>query len=85
MRARADLCFRPRLNRVRLLDWHKFDSVVQGGYESAMQDLALVDPAEIARFHKSGCRRWSPEVLRGWGRCPDSRGVTCPELSGSPP
>jgi NTE family protein len=50
MRARADLCFRPRLNRVRLLDWHKFDSVVRDGYESAMQDLALVDPAEIARF-----------------------------------
>jgi NTE family protein len=50
MRARADLCLRPRLNRVRLLEWHKFDSLVQDGYESTMKDLSLFDPAELARF-----------------------------------
>lgn len=42
MRARADVCFRPRLSRVGLLDWHRFDATVQDGYVSASKDLALL-------------------------------------------
>jgi NTE family protein len=42
MRARADICFRPTLRRVGLLDWHRFDAVVQDGYKSASKDLAFI-------------------------------------------
>jgi NTE family protein len=45
MRARADICFRPRLRLVGLLDWHRFDEVVQDGYESASKDLAIMGPS----------------------------------------
>lgn len=49
MRARADICFRPRLNGVRLLDWHRFDAAVRDSYASAKTDLSLLDPAVLAR------------------------------------
>ena len=51
MRARADICFRPRLNKIRLLDWNKFDEVVRDGYASAKEDIALLDRTEIAAYH----------------------------------
>lgn len=51
MRARADICFRPRLDRVRLLDWHKFDEVVRSGYEGAREEIGLLDPRELAAYH----------------------------------
>jgi NTE family protein len=51
MRARADICVRPRLNGVGLLDWHRFDEAVKGGYETAREDIALLDPRELAAYH----------------------------------
>jgi NTE family protein len=51
MRAKADICIRPRLNDVGLLDWSKFDEVVRGGYETAREDIALLDPRELAAYH----------------------------------
>lgn len=50
MRLKADICFRPRLNTIRLLDWHKFDEVVKAGFDTAVEDLAVTDPAELARY-----------------------------------
>jgi hypothetical protein len=51
MRARADICFRPRLNRIRLIDWNKFDEVVRDGHASAREDIALLDRSEVAAYH----------------------------------
>ena len=51
MRANADICFRPRLNGVGLLDWNRFDEAVRGGYETAREDIALLDPRELAAYH----------------------------------
>ncbi|PWB66605.1 MAG: patatin [Bradyrhizobiaceae bacterium] len=48
MRGRADLCFRPTLRRVGLLDWSRYPDVVQDGYESAMRQLEAIDPAILA-------------------------------------
>jgi NTE family protein len=39
-RALADLCFHPPLERVGLLQWKRFDRIVQIGYEHALQMLA---------------------------------------------
>jgi NTE family protein len=48
MRGRADICFRPKLRRVGLLDWKKYPDVVQDGYESAMRQIEALDPAVLA-------------------------------------
>jgi NTE family protein len=50
MRERADLCIRPALTRVRLLDWGKYDAVVRSGYERAREQIADLDPALLARL-----------------------------------
>ncbi len=50
MRAKADVCFRPRLDGVGLLDWNKFDEAVRGGYETTREDIALLDPRELAAY-----------------------------------
>ncbi|NNM71763.1 patatin-like phospholipase family protein [Enterovirga aerilata] len=50
MRAKADLCVRPRLNGVGLLDWNRFDEAVRGGYETAREDVALLDPRELVAY-----------------------------------
>lgn len=50
MRTRADICIRPTLSGVRLLDWRKYDSVVRSGYDSAREQLAAVDAALLARL-----------------------------------
>jgi NTE family protein len=47
MRERADLCIRPALDRIGLLDWKKYDQVVRSGYESAKEQLAAADPAVV--------------------------------------
>jgi NTE family protein len=39
-RVLADLCFQPPLDRVGLLQWKRFDRIVQIGYEHALQVLA---------------------------------------------
>ncbi len=39
-RVLADLCFHPPLDRVGLLQWKRFDRIVQIGYEHALQVLA---------------------------------------------
>ncbi|MDB5559308.1 MAG: Patatin [Enterovirga sp.] len=50
MRAKADICFRPALTGVRLLDWNKFDDVVRSGYETARADLAVLDPGVLSAY-----------------------------------
>ena len=50
MRAKADICFRPLLKAVGLLDWTRFDEAVRGGYETAREDIALLDPRELAAY-----------------------------------
>ncbi|MEM1100484.1 MAG: patatin-like phospholipase family protein [Pseudomonadota bacterium] len=46
MSERADLCLRPELPRVGLLDWKKFPDTIEYGYQSATEQLAAL-PAEI--------------------------------------
>ena len=50
MRARADICIRPALDGIRLLDWRKYDSVVRSGYDSAKQQLRTVQPDLLQRL-----------------------------------
>ncbi len=50
MRAKANICFRPRLDRIGLLDWEKFDETVKAGFDSAVEDLALTDRSELAAY-----------------------------------
>ncbi len=45
-RALTDLYFNPPLERVGLLDWKRFDQVVQQGYEHALQVLGEPVPAK---------------------------------------
>jgi NTE family protein len=47
MRERADLCIRPTVGEVGLLDWKKYDQVVRSGYASAREQLAAADPAVV--------------------------------------
>ncbi len=51
MRAKADICFRPLLNGIGLLDWNRFDDAVKGGYETAREDISVLDPRELAAYH----------------------------------
>ena len=48
MRDRADLCIRPALSRVGLLEWKKFDLVVRSGYDSAAAVLAGLGQDRLA-------------------------------------
>ena len=48
MRDRADLCIRPTLARVGLLEWKKFESVVRCGYDSAATVLAGLSQERLA-------------------------------------
>ena len=48
MRDRADLCIRPILTRVGLLEWKKFDSVVRCGHDSAAAALAGLSQERLA-------------------------------------
>ena len=50
MRTRADICIRPTLAGVRLLDWRKYDSVVRSGYDSAKEQLRTVQPDLLKRL-----------------------------------
>ena len=50
MRTRADICIRPMLKGVRLLDWRKYDSVVRSGYDSAKEQLGTVGTDLLARL-----------------------------------
>ena len=48
MRDRADLCIRPVLARVGLLEWKKFDIVVRCGHDSAAAALAGLSQERLA-------------------------------------
>ena len=50
MRERADLCFRPDLAGIRMLQWHRYDTVVRLGYEHAQARLRELDPAVLASW-----------------------------------
>lgn len=50
MGLRADLRIQPRLKKVRLLDWHRFDEIVKAGFDSAVEDLAVTDPTELTAY-----------------------------------
>ena len=54
-RALTDLYFNPPLDRVGMLDWKRFDQVVQQGYEHALQVLGERVPAPVP----------SPEMVHG--------------------
>lgn len=54
-RALTDLYFNPPLDRVGMLDWKRFDQVVQQGYEHALQVLGVRGPAGAPE----------PELVRG--------------------
>jgi hypothetical protein len=50
MRAGADICIRPALSGVRLLNWRKLDRIVRSGYESVRERLGTVDAAILSRL-----------------------------------
>ena len=54
-RALTDLYFNPPLERVGMLDWKRFDQVVQQGYEHALQVLGERVPVPPP----------TPEMVRG--------------------
>jgi len=47
MRARADLCLRPELMRIGLLDWGKFNVAIEQGYASVAQQLEAAGEAAL--------------------------------------
>ena len=53
MRERADLCIRPILARVGLLEWKKFDLVVRCGYDSATAALAGLSLERLAALRRT--------------------------------
>ena len=50
MRARADLCLRPDLPRIGLLDWARFEDAIELGYASCSAQLDALDPALVAKL-----------------------------------
>ncbi|WP_308917605.1 patatin-like phospholipase family protein [Jannaschia sp. LMIT008] len=50
MRDRADLCLRPVLPRIGLLDWNRFEAAIDAGYESCKAQLDALPPEVLARF-----------------------------------
>ena len=49
-RAAVDLYFNPPLEKIGMLEWSRFDGIVQQGYEHAQQVLAAADPALLAKL-----------------------------------
>ena len=49
-RAGVDLYFNPPLDKVGMLEWDRFDGIVQQGYEHAQQVLAGTEAALLARL-----------------------------------
>ena len=50
MRERADLCVRPNMRGVGLLDWKRFDTAVERGREAALRALDEMTPEEERRL-----------------------------------
>jgi NTE family protein len=49
-RKRADLCFTPPMKGIGMLDWGKFDAIVETGYRHAKEILADLPETELARL-----------------------------------
>jgi NTE family protein len=49
-RQRADLCFTPALKGIGMLDWGKFDAIVELGYRHAKEVLERLPASEAARL-----------------------------------
>ncbi len=49
-RGQADLCFTPALAGIGMLDWRKFDTIVDLGYRHACQVLEELPPGDAARI-----------------------------------
>ena len=49
-RAGADLYFNPAMSRVGMLEWNRFDSIAQLGYEHAQGVLAQAAPELLQRL-----------------------------------
>ena len=54
MRDRADLCLRPELQRIGLLDWKKFNAGIDQGYASVSAQLARTDAGTMALLRTVG-------------------------------
>lgn len=46
----ADLCFRLDTGRVGMLEWKRFDEIVQIGYQQARAVLSAMSPGELERY-----------------------------------
>jgi NTE family protein len=49
-RRQADMLFRPRLPRIGLLDWHRFDEIAEAGRAHAAELLAGLGKEELAAY-----------------------------------
>ena len=50
MRQRADLCIRPQMRGIKLLDWKAYDRAVDAGYEAAVAAFDGLDPKLEAKL-----------------------------------
>jgi NTE family protein len=50
MREEVDLLFQPNVRGVSMLDWKKFDQVVDSTHRQALAQLKAMDPADLAAF-----------------------------------
>lgn len=53
-RLRADICFTPSMDGIGMLDWRKFDRIVELGYRHASEVLANLPPDQAARLRGAG-------------------------------
>ena len=53
MRQEVDMLFQPNVRGVSMLDWKKYDQVVNSSYRQALAQLREMDPSELAAFAPS--------------------------------
>lgn len=56
MRARADVCLRPELTRISLLDWGKFNAAIDQSYESLRAQIETLPQEELAPLQTARAR-----------------------------
>jgi len=68
-RQRADLCFAPPLEGIGMLDWSRFDAIVELGYRHANGLLAGLSESQAARLRGTAATTAAPPGLEhgtGW-------------------
>lgn len=53
-RMRTDICFTPAMNGIGMLDWRKFDRIVDLGYRHASEVLEGLSSDQAARLRGAG-------------------------------